>query len=71
MALIDYRADAMRLHPLELLHRWIPFDLVKSHRFAERVVPRRGGKFTRIRRRQLLPRSACEYGEVRSPTRSV
>src|SRR5664279_2814914 len=34
MALADYRADAMRCTRCSYC-KWVPFDLVKSHRFAK------------------------------------
>ena len=44
MALTDYRADAMRCTRCSYC-KWIPFDLVKSHRFAKGCPSVEAGKF--------------------------
>ena len=44
MALSDYRADAMRCTRCSYC-KWIPFDLVKSHRFAKGCPSVEAGRF--------------------------
>ena len=44
MALTDYRADAMRCTRCSYC-KWIPFDLVRSHRFAKGCPSVEAGKF--------------------------
>ena len=44
MALTDYRADALRCTRCSYC-KWIPFDLVKSHRFAKGCPSVESGKF--------------------------
>ena len=44
MALTDYRADAMRCTRCSYC-KWIPFDLVKSHRFAKGCPSVEAGRF--------------------------
>jgi Fe-S oxidoreductase len=44
MALTDYRADAMRCTRCSYC-KWIPFDLVKSHRFSKGCPSIEAGKF--------------------------
>jgi Fe-S oxidoreductase len=44
MALADYRADAMRCTRCSYC-KWIPFDLVRSHRFAKGCPSIEAGKF--------------------------